>query len=74
MVLCMFYHAGVRNVTQVSQTFILRERKNYLKKREFGGVGGSNEIPVSTGICFSPRSLNIWRVRSRECVSYIREG
>jgi hypothetical protein len=40
MVLCTFYHAGVRNVTLVSQTFILRERKTYLKKREFGGGGG----------------------------------
>jgi hypothetical protein len=62
MVLCTFYHAGVRNVTLVSQTFILRERKNYLKKREFGGgagvpqLGVSNEIPFSTGI-FPPPPL-----------------
>jgi hypothetical protein len=39
-VLCTSYHAGVRNVTPVSQTFILRERKIYLKKWEFGGGGG----------------------------------
>jgi hypothetical protein len=39
-VLSTFDHAGVRNVTQVSPSSILRERKNYLKKREFGGGGG----------------------------------